>query len=60
MVFGGEGMFLATLRGTGTVLLQSLPFSRLAAEVVAHTGIGGKSRDEGSPIGGLSRIFESS
>ena len=53
-------MFLATLRGTGTVLLQSLPFSRLAAEVVAHTGIGGKARDEGSPIGGLSRMFESS
>ena len=60
MIFGGEGMFLATLRGTGTVLLQSLPFSRLAAEVVAHTGIGGKARDEGSPIGGLSRMFESS
>jgi uncharacterized protein (TIGR00266 family) len=60
MVLGGEGMFLTTLRGTGTVLLQSLPFSRLAAEVVAHTGIGGKARDEGSAIGGLSRMFESS
>lgn len=53
-------MFLATLRGTGTVLLQSLPFSRLAAEVVAHTGIGAKTHDEGSAIGGLARMFESS
>ena len=33
MVFGGEGLFLATLRGTGTVYLQSLPFSRLANRV---------------------------
>jgi len=29
MFFGGEGMFLATLRGTGTVYLQSLPFPDL-------------------------------
>jgi len=33
VVLGGEGMFLTTLRGTGTVLLQSLPFSRLATIV---------------------------
>jgi len=60
MVLGGEGLFLATLRGTGTVLLQSLPFSRLAAEVVAHAGIGVRSKDESSPLGGLARMFESS
>lgn len=35
MLFGGEGMFLATLRGTGTVWLQSLPFSRLADRLIA-------------------------
>ncbi len=35
MFFGGEGLFLATLRGTGTVYLQSLPFSRLADKVIA-------------------------
>ena len=29
MLFGGEGMFLATLTGPGTVWLQSLPFSRM-------------------------------
>ncbi len=36
MFFGGEGLFLATLQGTGTVYLQSLPFSRLADRVIAH------------------------
>jgi uncharacterized protein (AIM24 family) len=36
MVFGGEGLFLATLRGTGTVYLQSLPFSRLADRVLGR------------------------
>jgi uncharacterized protein (TIGR00266 family) len=60
MMFGGEGMFLATLSGSGTVLLQSLPFSRLAAEVVAHAGFTGRSKDEGSPLGGLANLFESS
>lgn len=35
MFFGGEGLFLATLEGTGTVYLQSLPFSRLADRVIA-------------------------
>jgi uncharacterized protein (AIM24 family) len=36
MIFGGEGMFLTTLSGTGTVLLQSLPFNRLAREIAAR------------------------
>ena len=35
MFFGGEGLFLATLQGTGTVWLQSLPFSRLADRILA-------------------------
>lgn len=35
MFFGGEGLFLATLRGTGTVYLQSLPFSRLADRIIS-------------------------
>ena len=34
MFFGGEGLFLATLRGTGIVYLQSLPFSRLADRII--------------------------
>jgi uncharacterized protein (TIGR00266 family) len=37
MFFGGEGLFLATLQGTGTVWIQSMPFSRLAERVLAHT-----------------------
>ncbi len=36
MFFGGEGMFLATLKGTGKVWVQSMPFSRLAERVLAH------------------------
>lgn len=35
MFMGGEGLFLATIRGTGTVYLQSLPFSRLADRIIA-------------------------
>jgi len=56
MVFGGEGLFLATLKGTGTVYLQSLPFSRLANRVIQAGGIGG-SKGEGSVIGGLGDLF---
>ncbi|SEW14429.1 TIGR00266 family protein [Cognatiyoonia koreensis] len=54
MVFGGEGLFLATLRGPGTVYLQSLPFSRLANRVLQAAG-GGKG--EGSVLGGLGDMF---
>lgn len=36
-LFGGEGIFLATLQGPGTVYLQSLPFSRLADRLAAAT-----------------------
>ena len=55
-VFGGEGLFLATLRGTGRVWLQSLPFSRLADRIAPFGG--GSGKDEGSLIGGISNIFE--
>lgn len=37
MFFGGEGMFLATLSGTGYVWIQSMPFSRLAERVLSHS-----------------------
>ena len=56
MVFGGEGLFLATLQGTGTVYLQSLPFSRLANRVIQAGGFGG-SKGEGSVLGGLGDMF---
>ncbi|SHI70403.1 TIGR00266 family protein [Malonomonas rubra DSM 5091] len=41
MFFGGEGLFLTTLRGTGRVWLQSLPFSRLADRILTHAPSGG-------------------
>ena len=56
-LFGGEGLFFATLRGPGKIWLQSLPFSRLASRIVAaapQTGRGG--REEGSLLGGLGRM----
>lgn len=56
MFFGGEGLFLATLRGHGTVWLQSLPFSRLADRVMANVGSGGKG--EGSVLGGLGNLLD--
>ncbi|NRH28866.1 TIGR00266 family protein [Pseudomonas sp. MS19] len=43
MLFGGEGIWLATLKGTGTVWIQSLPFSRLAERVYEATY---KAREE--------------
>ncbi|MEC8590391.1 MAG: TIGR00266 family protein [Planctomycetota bacterium] len=58
MFFGGEGLFLATLQGHGTVLLQSLPFSRLADRVIQHApAAGGSNKGEGSVLGGLWNLF---
>ncbi len=56
--FGGEGLFLATLQGSGTVYLQSLPFSRLADRVIQHApSMGGSSKGEGSVLGGFGRML---
>lgn len=59
-LFGGEGLFFATLQGPGTVWIQSLPFSRLASKVFAAApvtkGGGGKDVGEGG-IGGLFNLF---
>ncbi len=52
-LFGGEGLFFATLRGPGTVYLQSLPLSRLASRIFAAAPQRGGSREEGSMLGGL-------
>ena len=49
-MFGGEGLFFATLRGPGTVILQSLPFSRLASRIFAAAPKGSLA---GSAAGGL-------
>jgi len=58
MFFGGEGLFLATLRGTGTVWIQSLPFSRLADRVLQSApSHGGSDQGEGSVLGGIGRFI---
>lgn len=59
MFFGGEGLFLASVQGTGTVYLQSLPFSRLADRIIQHAPkIGGSSKGEGSILGGIGRLID--
>ena len=58
-LFGGEGMFYATLRGPGTVYIQSLPFSRLADRIIASAPrSGGSSKEEGSLLGGIGRLLD--
>jgi uncharacterized protein (TIGR00266 family) len=58
VLFGGEGLFFATLRGPGHVWLQSLPLSRLADRIIAAAPrAGGSNREEGSVLGGLGRML---
>jgi uncharacterized protein (AIM24 family) len=58
-LFGGEGLFFATLRGPGKVWLQSLPLSRLANRIIASAPAqGGRSRGEGSVLGGIGRVLD--
>ena len=56
-LFGGEGVFFATLRGPGKVWIQSLPISRLAGRIMAYGGVGGR-REEGGILGGLGNILD--
>lgn len=59
MFFGGEGLFLATLRGTGVAYLQSLPFSRMADRIIQHAPrAGGSRKGEGSILGGLGNLID--
>ena len=59
VLFGGEGLFFATLRGPGKVWLQSLPLSRMAQRIYAAAPQGGgHQREEGSILGGLGRILD--
>jgi uncharacterized protein (TIGR00266 family) len=58
-LFGGEGLFFATLRGPGKIWLQSLPLSRLANRIVAAVpGIGRGGREEGSILGSLGGLLD--
>lgn len=56
-LFGGEGLFFATLQGPGKIWLQSLPFSRLAGRMLQAAPRRGGSKDEGSILGGLGNLL---
>jgi uncharacterized protein (TIGR00266 family) len=56
-IFGGEGLFFATLTGPGKVWIQSLPVSRLASRIIAY-GAGGRRKEEGSILGGLGNLLD--
>jgi len=59
MIFGGEGLFVATLSGSGRVWLQSLPFSRLADRILANApSAGGRSTGEGSLVKGAMSFLQ--
>jgi uncharacterized protein (TIGR00266 family) len=59
MLFGGEGVFFATVTGPGDVWLQSLPFARLAGRILANAPRAGKSgKEEGSILGGLGNLLD--
>ena len=55
-MFGGEGLFFATLRGPGKVWIQSLPVSRLAGKLMQY-GMGNR-KEEGSLLGGLGNLLD--
>ena len=54
-IFGGEGLFFATLRGPGKVWLQSLPISRMAGRILSAVG---SRKGEGSILGGLGNLLD--
>lgn len=55
-LFGGEGLFFATLRGPGKVWIQTLPISRLAGRILAYGTY--KRKEEGSLLGGLGNMLD--
>ena len=55
-LFGGEGVFFATLRGPGKVWIQTLPISRLAGRILSYATTNRK--EEGSILGGLGNILD--
>ncbi|MEY4109737.1 MAG: hypothetical protein RLZZ46_91 [Bacteroidota bacterium] len=56
-IFGGEGLFFATLTGPGKVWIQSLPISRLASRILTYGSPGGR-KEEGSLLGGLGNLLD--
>jgi uncharacterized protein (TIGR00266 family) len=56
-LFGGEGLFFATLRGPGKIWIQTLPISRLASRIISY-GNGFNRKEEGSILGGLGNMLD--
>jgi uncharacterized protein (TIGR00266 family) len=58
-LFGGEGLFFASLVGPGKVWIQTLPISRLADRIMSNSrGYFGKGKEEGSILGGLGNLLD--
>ncbi|HYW31726.1 MAG TPA: TIGR00266 family protein [Gemmatimonas sp.] len=58
-LFGGEGLFFVAMTGPGRVILQTLPFSRLADRIIAASPrAGGRRREEGSLLGGIGGLLD--
>lgn len=58
-LFGGEGLFFVRLTGPGRVILQTLPFSRLADRIIAAAPrAGGARREEGGVLGMLGNVLD--
>ena len=55
-LFGGEGLFFATLRGPGKIWVQTLPISRLASRIISYGGF--RRKEEGSILGGLGNLLD--
>ena len=55
-IFGGEGLFFATLRGPGQVWIQTLPVSRLASRILSYGTTNRK--EEGSILGGIGNLLD--
>jgi uncharacterized protein (TIGR00266 family) len=55
-LFGGEGVFFATLQGPGNVWIQTLPVSRLASRILSYGG--SRRKEEGSVLGGLGNMLD--
>jgi uncharacterized protein (TIGR00266 family) len=55
-LFGGEGVFFATLKGPGDIWLQTLPISRLASRILSYSR--GPRKEEGSILGGIGNLLD--
>lgn len=57
-LFGGEGLFFATLRGPGKIWIQTLPISRLASRIIQYSPQFGHRKEEGSILGGIGNLLD--